>query len=253
MLSTMTGRELESEYVREQYDSMLRAMPSTYAAHRWDSSPVARAHYLQTRRALLAALPEKAYGRVLEIGGGDGVWTELVLPRAGSLDFLDISEEMIGRARKRLAAFPHVRYVRADFLEADIEAGAYDLALSVRNLEYMQDKKGAIRAYWSALRSEGRLVIVTKNPGFKRLGSMSEKKLHSQQISVRDLVRLFADQGFTDIDVRPAIIGVGLKYALARIFWSLVQSLLILAPSFLVPHPLLALLCESFVVSAKKP
>ena len=244
--------KLDADFVRGSYNEMLGSLKGTYAAHRWRDTPVARAHYVQTHRALLFLLGRGHFARVLEVGGGDGVWTELVLPRADALDFVDISDEMIARAKERLAKYSNVQYMRADFEGAAIDAGAYDLALSVRNLEYMPDKRAVIEKYARALKRGGRLVIVTKNPDFKRLGSVSRKTLHTAQIEIQELVLLFAAAGLSRIDVRPAIIGLGLKYAPLRIVWSYAQTALLSLPRALVPTIFLKLFCESVVVSAVK-
>ncbi len=243
----MNERIPDTSYVRDEYNAMLRNMPTTYAFHRWGENAVARVHYRQTRRALSWIFGKKKFDRVLEVGGGDGVWTELVAARANGVEFIDISDEMITRAKERLSPFPNISFTRADFLAYAPSPRTFDLALSVRNLEYMPDKKAAIGKYAAALRDGGTLAIVTKNPGFRHVGSVSKKLLHTSQIPVGELLALMQESGFHNVRIYPAIIGIGLKYGLLRLFWTSVQiKCLVFRP--LVPVRFLELFSESILV-----
>lgn len=53
-------------------------------------------------------------GRILELGAGSGRVTAALAPFAGELVAIDLSPELMGLARERLAAWPRVRLVRAD-------------------------------------------------------------------------------------------------------------------------------------------
>jgi SAM-dependent methyltransferase len=55
-------------------------------------------------------------GRILELAGGTGIWTERLLPFASALTVVDGSSEMIALCRNRLRS-PLVRYIQSDLFE----------------------------------------------------------------------------------------------------------------------------------------
>lgn len=67
----------------------------------------------------------------LDVGCGIGRMDEFVAPRVGSLTGLDVSGEMVAKARERLAAVPNARFVEGDgFTLAPIGDASIDLAFS---------------------------------------------------------------------------------------------------------------------------
>ncbi len=64
----------------------------------------------ELRDALDAAQPS---GRVLELAGGTGLWTERLAPHASEMLCVDVSPEVIELNRRRVGA-SHVRYVNAN-------------------------------------------------------------------------------------------------------------------------------------------
>jgi 2-polyprenyl-3-methyl-5-hydroxy-6-metoxy-1,4-benzoquinol methylase len=241
---------LKPGFVRDTYDALLRKLPETYTEYRWQGTPVSRFQFRQSARALrcaLRAMPAR-FERALEVGGGDGAWTRFFAPAVAELDFVDISEEMIREAKKALTAFPGIRYIHADFLQWNGEPDHYDLLVSIRNLEYMPDKRAALTRL-SALAADGaHMVLVTKNPDFDRR-YYDGKVFHSGQIPLSDLLALLESSGFTVRRVYPALIGKKTKYALMRFFWNCLHRVLLLSPR---PLPFLSFLTESFLVIAQK-
>jgi SAM-dependent methyltransferase len=53
-------------------------------------------------------------GRVLDLGAGSGRVTEVLADAAGEVVAVDLSPDLLSQARVRLAAYPHVRLLRAD-------------------------------------------------------------------------------------------------------------------------------------------
>lgn len=68
------------------------------------------AEVAQVREALAAFGPT---GRVLELAGGTGLWTQSLADTAASLTVVDASPEMLALNQARLAAHP-IKYVLAD-------------------------------------------------------------------------------------------------------------------------------------------
>ena len=109
--------DLTSQYVKDYYDKFLKKYEEDYAHFRWFDSEYSRFEYSQTKRAILKVLGDKRFTRVLEIGSGDGVWTEVLIKKSQRVTALDISVEMTERIKKRLGHLPNLEFIRADFLK----------------------------------------------------------------------------------------------------------------------------------------
>ena len=109
------------------------------------------------QRRYEAPLLERLGGRVeglkvLEVGCGQGVGTELILERFGAAEVhaLDLDPNMVQRARKRLAAYPpqRLRIGVGDVSEIDAADDAYDVVFDFAILHHVpiwQDAVGEIR------------------------------------------------------------------------------------------------------------
>ena len=95
--------------------------------------------------------------RVLDLGfGGGGLIGELL--RAGSVPVgVDISEDMIERARRR---FPGVELHRASAERLPLADGSVDKAASLNSLYFWPGPEGAIAELARVLRPGGRLLLV---------------------------------------------------------------------------------------------
>jgi len=78
--------------------------------------------------------------RVLNIGCGIGRVERYLAPSVGELWGVDISGEMIARARKRLAGLPnvHLREVAVGEFLSSFESGTFDLVFSFLVLQHME-------------------------------------------------------------------------------------------------------------------
>jgi len=243
-----------STYVRDNYDALLTKLPHGYTDFRWNDTEVSRFHYRQSRRALargMTLVPERV-SRALEIGGGAGAWTPFFASRATQLDFLDISEEMLKEAKVALASFTQITYLHTDFLAWEPEPAAYNLVASIRNIEYMQDKRSVLARMSRALSRGGTLILSTKSPHFDWNGYFDTKALHSGQISITELTTLLAESGFEVVQVYPAIIGKKTRYAPMRLLWDGLQQVLLRLPLSLMPLSILKYISESFLIVARR-
>lgn len=100
--------------------------------------------------------------RVLEIGPGSGFYSREVARRLreGELVLLDVSPEMLAKARRKLerAGRTNVRYVAADATSLPFER-ELDLAYMVTVLGEIPDGAACLRSIRRALRDGGRLAI----------------------------------------------------------------------------------------------
>lgn len=104
----------------------------------------------------LATLPSPA--RILEVGCGTGQATRPFAERGDHIDCLDIGESLLEIARRKLAAFPRVRFHHAAFETWPGEPGAFDLVLAATAFHWIVPEVGYSKAA-SLLEAGGSLAI----------------------------------------------------------------------------------------------
>lgn len=216
-----------SQDIMNYYDETMRNIKGEYIFYRWGNTEVKERHYRQTELALKNALELiKPCGHVLEIGCGPAVWTHLFAGSAERLVLLDISEEMLKKARERVSSWSNGIYVDkteyrcGDFLSLELDEAEFDFIVSVRAFEYMSDKRKAIRKCYSALKEKGRLLIVTKNRGWLDhiLAMKADNNGPKENIPIemaiqmglvdwKGLMIMFREAGFRNVCTFPAVLG----------------------------------------------
>jgi tRNA (cmo5U34)-methyltransferase len=107
--------------------------------------------------------PSDAAISVLDLGAGTGLLASFVaaaFPRA-ELTLVDISEEMLGRARERFAATPaRVCFEVLDFGQAPLPPAMYDLVVSALAIHHLEDeqKQALFRRVYATLRTGGAFI-----------------------------------------------------------------------------------------------
>jgi len=110
----------------------------------------------------MLGFPEGAAPNVLDLGAGTGLLAERLLarwPRA-RLVLVDLSPDMLARARERFAGTQaRVEIRAADYLR-DPLGGPFDGVVSALSIHHLPDagKRALFRRAWSALRPGGRFV-----------------------------------------------------------------------------------------------
>lgn len=208
------------------YNTLLKELKGEYIHSRWGDSEIKRRHYRHTELAIRAGLAGIGHvGDALEVGCGPAVWTTLFLEQASSVHLLDISEEMLSAARKRIGEWQEgrhadkVRYTCGDFIEAPVD-GRYDTVVSARAFEYMSDKPAFVKKAFDVLRPGGSLLLVTKNKSWydlvrtaRHFAGVSRDKIPTGVAMQLDLASwqevsaMFTSSGFTDVSAHPVIIG----------------------------------------------
>jgi len=245
-------KNLESSYVKSYYDSFLSKYDKEYSHYRWQAGPVERLHFSQTNRTLSPYL-DRISGQVLEIGGGDGIWTRKYIEKVHHLTFLDISTEMVARAKKRLAKFENkISYVNEDFLKNNFANNTFDQIVSIRNLEYFIDKKSFISEVERLLKKDGKFILVTKSPQYGFYDKARKKTLHTGQIDIKNLIKIIKNQGLQVIDVKPAIFGKAFYFFPTRLIFNFLHKIILKLPKKILPMRILSYLSESFMIYAKK-
>ena len=201
--------------IRKFYnESMPKKFGDNYEYNRWFRTPLLHAGYRMTRDVIEEHIINDASinpSRVLELGPGAGTWTKMLLERfpKATLHLLDISREMLDRAKK---ALPYGRDIT--YTESDIQAwkpdGQYDLFFSSRVLEYVDDKQLMLEKIKNALAPAGVGFIITKMPHDERdrFFGRSKPEIHRGQISPVALKELLQRNGFIDVELYPVTMSV---------------------------------------------
>lgn len=99
---------------------------------------------------------------VLELGCGTGRVTALISPRVGSVTAVDLSPDMLRRARDRFSSRSSVRLLRADVLALPLGA-EFDLAAAANgvfsHLLHEEERLRALRQVRGRLRPGGEAVV----------------------------------------------------------------------------------------------
>lgn len=248
----MKDQNLDAKYVKNYYDTFLSQDGGEYAYHRWHKTPVHEAHFIQTRRTLKRAF-STVLGKVLEIGGGDAMWTMFYIDKIEHLTYLDVSEEMLSQAKTRLKEKAgKVEFIQGDFLENKLTSESFDNFISIRNFEYFKDKDFAVNEMNRLLKKDGTLLVVTKSKEYNLHTNLKKRTLHSDQVRIEDFLEMLRENGFEIQDVKPAIFGKLLKFSIFRVISNFIHICILRLPWKILPIKFLGYLSESFYVKAKK-
>lgn len=108
------------------------------------------------RDLLLGAFPS-APARVADLGCGTGTLTRLLVDEGYTVDGLDLSPEMIRRARAKV---PEARFGVGDASSPALESATYDVVLSRHVLWAMTDPETAFGRWVDLLKPDGVVVLV---------------------------------------------------------------------------------------------
>jgi SAM-dependent methyltransferase len=154
----MAGEALDANAAQRRYWN-------TVAGPRWVASPGFRERRNQESLALLLAHLGLTGGEsVLEIGCGTGALTvplATAVGEHGRVVAVDISEPMLGAARKRVdeSGLPNITLLHGDAQVFELEPAAFDLATSRMGVMFFADPAAAFRNIGGALKPGGRLAF----------------------------------------------------------------------------------------------
>ncbi len=126
-------------------------MISPAGALRWDHN----AHY---HDYLLRQLP-RSVERALDVGCGGGDFARLLAARARAVDAVDVSPEMIARARTVPAQPSNITWIEGDVLVLDLPLGGYDAVTAIASLHHLP-LDAALRRFAGLLRPGGLLAVL---------------------------------------------------------------------------------------------
>ena len=171
-----------------------------YNYNRWKKNRIVKFDYLWTRKALLERLDPREDESILEMGCGPGTWTGIVGKKARKLTAIDVSDEMVGLARKVAPG--------AEFHVCDARrfrpGKRFDSIFSVRVIEYVHNKDRFVNNAYSLLKDRGKIVMITKSrPCLWDITSRSEWQ---KKVSPLRLKKMMREAGFKGIKFYPVSI-----------------------------------------------
>lgn len=183
------------------------------AYRQWFQTPLGRAVDADEKAVLLAMAALRPGERVLDVGCGDGTFTEDAARRTGDVVGLDRSRAMLDAGAARLAHVPGIRWVEGDATALPFPDAAFDVVMAVAMLGALPDPAPAIREAARVLRPGGRVVLGDLNRwsswaverrvrGWLKPGSVWRGARFS---TARGLRRLLAGAGFRDVAVRGVV------------------------------------------------
>jgi ubiquinone/menaquinone biosynthesis C-methylase UbiE len=130
-------------------------------------------------RSLRATLAHIPFQNCLEIGCGTGKNTVWLMEKANLVTAVDLSEEMLARAREKISS-PKVEFVQADITKPwSFATAAYDLVSFSLVLEHIEDLGAVFEKAASALQSGGHMYIGELHPFKQYTGSKARFETES--------------------------------------------------------------------------
>ncbi|MEY2568152.1 MAG: arsenite methyltransferase [Actinomycetota bacterium] len=122
----------------------------------------ATADVLRRRTIVRAAVDATEGDAILDVGCGPGFYVAELLHETGSsgrVVGIDSSPQMLAIAAKRTTGHENVEFRDGEAIALPVEDGAFDRALCVQVLEYVDDATAALNEIHRALRPSGRVVV----------------------------------------------------------------------------------------------
>jgi SAM-dependent methyltransferase len=165
-------------------------------------------------RAALDALTIRAGERILDVGFGGGVGMRVALQQVGDghVTGIDLSGEVVARARRRLRT--EIDRGRLTVIEGSVErlplpGDAFDGAYTVNTVYFWPDVPAGLAELWRVLAPEGRLVVAMES-GARREHGVFFGGVAPTPAAVAELL---GKAGFVDVEARRQRGGVELLVA----------------------------------------
>jgi len=143
--------------------------------------------------------------RALELGCGTGVFLEKVAPTGASIQGLDLTAELLARARVRLARFPKVRIDCGNAEELPYRDGAFDAVYGSSVLHHVR-LEPTLREAFRVLRPGGRVVFTEPNALNPQVAFMFHFEPTKRYFGVSQ-----DEMAFSRFRARSALVGTGFE------------------------------------------
>lgn len=159
--------------------------------------------------------------KFLDVGCGTGALEERLLPLVPNANIvaIDISEDMLAQARKKLANYPSIEWIHGDFVKTQLPENSFDVAFSLSNLHYFPNPEAVFQKIASLLKRGGIFILIDWDRNFfnARVYNGYSKKFDPSFIQVytsQEITQLLTQTGFTL---------QGTKNFSVRAFWKMVR------------------------------
>ncbi len=164
-------------------------------------------HHISITQQTLALMGLKHGERVLDLGCGAGWATRLLAQlvaggeRPGQVVGLDVSDEMVRRARGASTQYDNILFVVGSAQQIPWEENFFDKVLSVESFYYYGDQDRALDELFRVIAPKGELFILInlyKDNAYS-LRWVEELKVPVQVRSEQEYVELLKESGFEDV------------------------------------------------------
>ena len=128
----------------------------------WFTTPLGRLIKNYEKELVLELLRPAQEEMILDAGCGTGVFTLDILAAGAHVVGLDISMPMLLHAEHKAKGYPFLLTL-GDMMNLPFPDRAFDKAVSVTALEFIQDAKGAVKELFRVTRHGGSVVVATLN------------------------------------------------------------------------------------------
>ncbi len=106
-------------------------------------------------------LKEADFGKVLELGCGTGLYTEILLKNSTNVVATDFSDEMIESAKQKRGHLENVEFLKADALNLDFEGESFDSVFMANLIHITGNAEKVIQESRRVLKNGGSLIITS--------------------------------------------------------------------------------------------
>ena len=210
-------KAINSDFVKDYYDHLLSKM-GDYTEKRWHQNKQMEFDYRQTKAVILKIKSGLLVDKALEVGPGDGAWTEFLIEKIPTYTVLDQSVEMLKRLKVKFG--DRLNYVQSDFLSHELDS-KFDAIFAIRCFEYFADKDLALQKFNDLLNPNATLVITTKNRD--RFNNKSSGKiLHQAQVNMKEMQKLAKNNGFKLVNIYMTTVSLKSNWFISRFIFRIV-------------------------------
>jgi arsenite methyltransferase len=165
------------------------------------------AHHISITQQTLALMELKPGDRVLDLGCGAGWASRLIAKavdgkeRAGQVIGLDVSDEMIRRARAASVDYDNLMFVVGSAQQVPWEENFFDKVLSVESFYYYADQERALAELFRVMAPKGELYILINlyRDNHYSLRWVEELKVPVQVHSEQEYIEMLQRHTFEDV------------------------------------------------------
>jgi len=171
-----------------------------------------RNHYVAGKRNINAIKDElhqlKLTGKVLELGCGNGTYSQVLADSTDELYATDYSEEMVSISAERLKSQKNVHVEQQDCFSLSYPDASFDAVVMVNLLHIIATPEKALQESFRVLKKNGMVVVVSftiegMNPfeklgmGYRYLRTYGKPPASAQTLTVDISRKMLTNCGFT--------------------------------------------------------